>query len=200
MEEKNNNKGLIILICILSVLVLALGGFIVYDKVLSKKELPADNKTGEIKTEDTIKVLNNSIKIKELTFDKPTAGGIGGEPYTLVADISVSLECSNNSVAGVQISGYCLDKNSNKYLFNGPTAVMAFYCNNNSSHEDKGVIQAYQLFKKDGSNYVIPEKTRDIKWEEVEITYCKFDKANVMLEDGSEINTKIDINYEKSFK
>ena len=38
MEEKNNNKGLIILVCILGVLVLALGGFVIYDKVLSKSE------------------------------------------------------------------------------------------------------------------------------------------------------------------
>jgi len=36
--KKQNTKGLIILVCILCVLVLALGGFIIYDKLLSKDE------------------------------------------------------------------------------------------------------------------------------------------------------------------
>lgn len=210
MEEKNNNKGLIILVCILGVLVLALGEFVIYDKVISKPESKPEensnivnncvNKNENISDNNVIKYLINSTKINNLTFDKPTAGGIGGEPYTLATNMTVDLECTNDSVAGIQVSGYCLDKNNNKYLFEGPTAVMAFYCNNNPSHEDKGVVQAYQLFKTDGSNYIIPEKTKDINWEEIEITYCKFDNANLMLTDGSEISTKISISYEKSFK
>jgi len=205
MEEKNNNKGLIILVCILIVLVLALGGFIVYDKVLSKAEPTVCDNEKIVnncinKNESTLQSLINSIKINNITFDKPIAGGIGGEPYTLATNMTVDLDCTNDSVAGIQVSGYCLDKNSNKYLFEGPTGVMAFYCKNNTSYEKKGVAQAYQLFKTDGTNYVIPEKTKDINWDEIEISYCKFDSANLMLTDGSEISTKINISYENNFK
>lgn len=38
MEEQKNSKKLIILVCLLSILVLALGGFILYDKVFSNQE------------------------------------------------------------------------------------------------------------------------------------------------------------------
>lgn len=44
MEKKNT--GLIVLIIILSILVLALSGYIVYDKVLNKNELPLENNIG----------------------------------------------------------------------------------------------------------------------------------------------------------
>ena len=45
MEKKNT--GLIVLVIILSILVLALFGYIVYDKVFNKNELPVDNKDDE---------------------------------------------------------------------------------------------------------------------------------------------------------
>lgn len=51
--EKKNGKGSVIAIIILAILVLALGGYIVYDKVIS-------NKNTETNTEDVNKTNNNS--------------------------------------------------------------------------------------------------------------------------------------------
>ncbi len=59
MEGKNNNKGLVILVCILSVLVLALGGFIIYDKVLSKADI---NNEGNLSPKETINNQNEEKK------------------------------------------------------------------------------------------------------------------------------------------
>ena len=115
--------------------------------------------------------------------------------------MKVDLECTNDDVKGVTIKGYCLDTNDNKYLFSGPRGVIAFYCSNDPSYSSNtNFVQAYQLFKTDGSNYVIPDKTRDINWNDIEIKYCKFDEAHLILSDYSELSTKIDLNFEKEFK
>ncbi len=42
-QEKNKNNSLVAVIVILALLVLALGGYIVYDKVLNNKETPSEN-------------------------------------------------------------------------------------------------------------------------------------------------------------
>ena len=65
MEGKSNNKGLIILVCILSVLVLSLGGFIVYDKVLSKEEQGNSNIIDNNNNHDKKEQTNNDINIDQ---------------------------------------------------------------------------------------------------------------------------------------
>jgi len=67
MEEKSNNKRLVILVCFLSVLVLALGGFIFYDKILSKPELKNEESSNIIDNND------NSQK-KEVKYDSEKDG------------------------------------------------------------------------------------------------------------------------------
>ncbi len=69
MEVKKDNKELIVLVCILSALVLVLGGFIIYDIVLSKKEPNAcdnsnikDNINNQNKEENSNDIDNN-IKV-----------------------------------------------------------------------------------------------------------------------------------------
>lgn len=50
---KNNNKGLIVLVIILALLVLGLGGYVFYDKVLGNKETPATTNS-DTTTEETL--------------------------------------------------------------------------------------------------------------------------------------------------
>ena len=47
-NEKSKNNGLILLVIVLFVLVLGLGGYIVYDKVLNNKETPSENTANNI--------------------------------------------------------------------------------------------------------------------------------------------------------
>lgn len=67
---ENKNTGLIVLIVVLSLLVLGLGGFIFYDKVLSTPNTPIDNKPNE---DDSIDIDNNINKKysvgDEITFN-----------------------------------------------------------------------------------------------------------------------------------
>ncbi len=57
MEEKKNKKGLIVLFVILIILVLGLGGYLVYDKVIKKDEVKTEKKKTEDKKEE-IKEIN----------------------------------------------------------------------------------------------------------------------------------------------
>lgn len=64
---KNKNNGLYVLIGILCVLVLVLGGYIVYDKVLSK---PAENETNNNQSDQTNEAINKEYHVgDEITFN-----------------------------------------------------------------------------------------------------------------------------------
>ena len=86
MEKEKNNSGLIALVIVLFLLVLGLGGYIVYDKVLSNKETPVIDTTndnvGDIDNnyaiygekissleEINLTTTNQEIKIGEKTFN-----------------------------------------------------------------------------------------------------------------------------------
>lgn len=59
MEEQKNSKGLIVLVIILTILVLGLGGYLVYDKVLSKT-IKSDFSQNQNDSTET-KAKNNTI-------------------------------------------------------------------------------------------------------------------------------------------
>lgn len=63
MEETKNNKGLIVLVCILSILVLALGGFIVYDKYYNSNVNDNNENNCETKNEDNLNTTDDKIKV-----------------------------------------------------------------------------------------------------------------------------------------
>lgn len=54
MENQKNNNGLIALVIVLFLLVLGLGGYIVYDKVLSNNETPVNETTNNVPSNDDI--------------------------------------------------------------------------------------------------------------------------------------------------
>ena len=76
MEEKKNNKGLILLICILIILVLGLVGFIVYDKVLKiDKNIPNNGDNTTITTSTLLTTEKQEIpkyKVSEIFENYPT--------------------------------------------------------------------------------------------------------------------------------
>ena len=53
MENQKNNSGLVALVIVLCLLVLGLGGYIIYDKALSNKETPANENTNNISSNET---------------------------------------------------------------------------------------------------------------------------------------------------
>ena len=66
MEGKSNNKLLIIVIVVLSLCVLGLSGYLVYDKVLSKKEpVPTEDKGEKKATNYTVKEPTTSLSSEE---------------------------------------------------------------------------------------------------------------------------------------
>ena len=79
MEKEKNNSGLIALVIVLFLLVLGLGGYIVYDKVLSNKETPTNNTDNEINentnTSDTNIVENTDVSVRTYRFFGYTTNG-----------------------------------------------------------------------------------------------------------------------------
>lgn len=125
--------------------------------------------------------LIDTVKITNFTFGKPYAGGFGGGGInTLVIDTNINLDCSNDAIVGIRLSGYCLDTEDNKYVMGGPVGVMAFYCDNNASHVDSGHMISGQVFDSNGNEV----DTNNIKWLEKEIKYCKVDEARFVGTDG----------------
>ena len=227
MEQEKNKNGIVALLVVIIVILLTLVVLLATGTISLKSDNVTDNNNNQTNennktsiqenddgtnntddnnqqtsSENNIQDLIDSVKVTEMTFDKPHGSKFGGETsYTLETNMAVKLECKNNDVRGITVKGYCLDTSDNKYLFSGPRGVIAFYCNNDPSYSsDTKFVQAYQLFKTDGSNYVIPDKTTDINWENIEIKYCKFDEAHLILSDYSELSTKMNLNFEKEFK
>ena len=73
MEERRSSTGIAVLITVLVMLVLGLGGFIVYDKVLNKKEEPQikeeDNKV-KVEDKNNNTTVEEEPKIKNLSDDE----------------------------------------------------------------------------------------------------------------------------------
>lgn len=107
-ETKKSSKGLIILIIILIICVIGLGGYIVYDKVLSKnKQITSTNNNTSSTTVENIKTINkqkytienneieinfvrknnvNSITYAEVKINNKKAGEYIVENYSSISD------------------------------------------------------------------------------------------------------------------
>ena len=195
---ENKNTCLKVLVILLSVLVIVLSGYIVYDKVLSKDNNEITNVDNNNISNNTNNenVLIDSVKITNFAFGKPYAGGFGGgDINTLVIDINMNLNCSNEKIIGIQLSGYCLDSDNNKYEMSGPVGVAAFYCDNHSSYNERKYMNVSKVFDSTGSEI----DRANIKWEEIEIKYCKIDKVKFMSNNYDILATEKELNYEKEF-
>ena len=195
MEQEKNNKGVIALLVVLVVILVVLCILLATGKLsLKSNESTTENNVQGI---TNIESLNNQVKITNLSIEKPSASAFGGSENNMLAvPVSFDLNCSNSSlIAGVTLKGYCLDTNDNKYSIVGPLSIMAYYCD---SDEKKISMYVNQTYDKDGIPHEFDWKPTN-KWDNIDIKYCKIEKANVRLSDASEIVTGIDINYEKEF-
>lgn len=194
MKKEKTNVVFIVAI-ILAILAFGFGLY----RGLGSDDDKSNNDSNTNKNENVIELLNNSVKITNLTFEKPVASAWGGGTInTLILKTNIKLECTNDTVAGITLSGYCLDKNDTKYSIVGPLGVMAFYCDNDANAGSGMYVN--QVFDSEGHGTPVDwANTDNFKWEDVEIKYCKIDKANVRLTDSSEITTAIELNYENEF-
>ena len=64
MENQKNNKGLVVLLVIFIILTLVLGGFILYDKVLSNENLDVNNNSNSATDNNTTETTIDNIEIK----------------------------------------------------------------------------------------------------------------------------------------
>ena len=204
MENQKNNKGvnslLIVIIVILSVLCIlfATGTICFKSNDVDNNDINKNNK----QESNTIKSLIDSVKISNFSFGRPEAVAFGGETInTISINTNFNLDCSkDDGIAGVTLKGYCTDKNDKKYSIVGPLSVMAFYCDNNISHTDTGVMYVNQMFDENGVPHDIDwANVNNIKWNDIEIKYCKIENANIRLSDGSDIVTNIEFSYEKEY-
>ena len=120
MEKKN--IGLVVLVIILSLLVVGLGGFIVYDKVLSNNEVDnVDNdKTNNTQKESVngdYKVVINNKSVDEGTLN--TVLDIIGVPYynnSSNACLTDAISFNNYSDNAKKIMSFYIDSHNYRYL------------------------------------------------------------------------------------
>ena len=99
MENQKNNNGLIALVIVLFLLVLGLGGYIVYDKVLSNKETPVNEPTNNVSSNNDVveeqlpewaeyllKQNITEIKVYNRNMESFEAGGNCPEPETITKE------------------------------------------------------------------------------------------------------------------
>ena len=210
MEQGKNKNAVVLLLVVIIVILFALvallaTGTISFKSNESITESTNGNTNGsttEIDNQDntTIESLINSVKITNFTFDKPGGSSLGGGvAYTLGTNMTIDLECTNDIISGLTVKGYCLDLDDNKYLFSGPVGLASgISCSNDSTNYFAG---STVIIKADGSHYDTHySETSGINWENIKTKYCKFDEAHLVLSDGSMLQTKIELNYEKEFK
>lgn len=64
MENQKNNKGLVVLLVIFIILTLVLGGFILYDKVLSNENPDVNNNSNSVTDNNTTETTIDNVEIK----------------------------------------------------------------------------------------------------------------------------------------
>lgn len=133
MEEIKSNKGLIIIICILSVLVLALGGYIVYDKYLSSNK---NNDNNTVKNENS----NNNI-VKQDSNENNT---VNTSETTINKKLVNNLSCKNSNTTFNNVSIELEQKEDD-----GVCKVQKFTINGKDIKEDiSSWVDSYEIFDK----------------------------------------------------
>lgn len=185
MDKKKNNFGLIIIVVILSLLVLGLLGYIIYDKSLN-------NQNDDIKKNNDSK---NAVIVK--SFDIEEAKVVNYPNNHMIVSGKFVLEGNEEDYNYIEFSGYCLDTNGNKYNIIAPgygghkyvigenSLDAAEISNNNYANE-------YNIYD--------AESTNKNNWISLNFKYCKFDKMTTFLvRDEKTIEISENINFEKSF-
>lgn len=160
MEERKNNTGLVVLITVLVMLVLGMGAFIIYDKVINKTNEPTtgenSNNENDSNTNTTQVVDIEKIKAevsKVMSFNQ------------LNEDFNyLKLTKSGNLVIGINKDSSLYQKYSKEYSI--ADDVLDVYIFNIGN----GGYQYIYALKKDGTidrmEISFPASTSNFKWEE----------------------------------
>lgn len=145
------------------------------------------------KSNSNVQTSSDKIKVTNFSIEKPYVGNIGGsETNTLLMNVSLDLECSDNQYAGIRVYGYCFDQNSNKYMIDGPVGVISFQCSNG---HNQGQMMVGQVLDSEGKEIT----SSTIQWDKVNITYCKINEVSYVSADGLFYERNNSINYDKKF-
>lgn len=199
--EVKKNMGLIALLTIigviaLTILVLIINGNIISksddDTTIQKNKYTGDNSEVIELTEEEQQLIDATI-IKTISWEKPSYSSAGGANVNSIGmDIELDLECQNTKIAGIRLSGYCLDKDNNNYKMSAPTAVPLFNCNTKQTL----IMQQYgDVHNSNGE--IIP--TGNIDWHNIEIKYCQVNKVEYVLSNHATLKNTREINYEKQY-
>lgn len=106
--ERKNNKGLIILVVILIIMVLSLGGYIIYDKFIDNNKNNVVDKTNdkvdnsEVDNEDDNKVVQDT-KEESILGDYVGTKLINIDGTNIITEVSMRLIDENNAMLKVSI-------------------------------------------------------------------------------------------------
>ncbi len=164
MEEQKNNKGLIIIICVLCVLVLALGGYIVYDKLNEEKvvdDTPTETKQENTTTATDIKVTNFEGIFDESDTEVVKAQKIAKEVMTAInnkdlARLEQMMGYKPEYIIEYDIHNYNVDVDNHEYIEDEYVFTETYEGNTITSG---GQITGYNLiirFETDGKIHVEP--------------------------------------------
>ena len=103
MEEKKNNNGLIVLIILLSLCVLCLGGYVVYDKVLSKGNESSETKL-VYKKDFNIELEYDGNFVKKYSVKKTNG------------EIVTTVEPDESAITAVDVKTYTINEEKDYYV------------------------------------------------------------------------------------
>ena len=191
--EQSKNMGSKIGTIVFLIISILLGGYIVYDKVLTTNNTDETIKTESKQNELLVNVTSNdkNPSITSLTIDNVNISEQAANDIVILnLTGSIDLSIDDKIYDGVSLEGYCTDANNHRYEIYGPQDGRALFHNGSndlSVSRNLGVIGTINI--------------NDIK-----IKYCKIDKMVAYVSTTGDNNlsklsiTKaLDLNYEKSF-
>ena len=184
-----------VVITILVVLVLGLGGYLVYDKGIDKKEVKCNcTSNEETKCENVTEEENKDFSINILSIDDASIAVEGPNEHIWVKG-KMKLSFKANDYIAVLLSGYCIGENGEKYAMHGPGSGAIGFHDGDTEFELVENIPQNVLYN-DGS-----EKSIDsVDWNSVNIKSCKVEKLIAYTtESGGFESIEKELNYEKSF-
>lgn len=218
-QEKTKNNGLIILIVILCLMVLGLGGYIAYDKVLSNNSTKQNDNTqssaatnenntnnGTIDDTNTTVDENNTdnsttndnvwnpvVTVKSFEID--SAKVVNAPNYHMTINGKFVLEGNYDDYLNVYFYGYCYDVDNNKYNIMAPSIGHKYDIGENR-------LDASEMLEYDyGKQYdIYTDNSSKKEWKEIKIKSCRFDKmTTTILKDGKSLQLSEEINFDKTF-
>ena len=204
MNQENN--GLIVLVVILCLMVLGLGGYIAYDKVLNNNSTKQNDNTQSSTANNNVVDENNTnnstandnvwnpiVTVK--SFEINSAKVVNAPNYHLSIDGKFVLEGNYDNYLNVYFNGYCFDVDNNKYNIMAPSIGHKYVIGEN--HLDASEILEYDY----GKQYDIYTNNASKKeWKEIKIKSCRFNKmTTTVLKNGKSLQLSEEINFDKTF-